>query len=199
MRLRTAISGAVLAGGRSSRFGSNKALYLWQTKTLLEWALSSFTNVEDVLVIGLAVQTSARVIKDKKPFAGALYGLSAALEQALCFRVAVMACDMPNLSPIYWQFLGQFEADVVIPKNSNGQFEPLAAIYSKNCLGLVQTALSRDELQLTGWWQNTSVLSVRIVEWAELEPHFSSQLFLNANYLADLEPENLVVKVHLAK
>ncbi len=180
------LSGAVLTGGRSSRFGSHKAEFIWQGRTLLEWALSSFSSLEDVLVIGQAVQTSARVIKDKKPFAGALYGLATALESALSDRVAVMACDMPNLSAAYWQFLGQFEADIVIPKNKNEQLEPLAAIYSKNCLGLVQAALSREQLRLTAWWQNTDALSVRIVESAELEPYFSSQLFLNANYQEDL-------------
>ncbi len=134
-------------------------------------------------MIGGTPHPLARAIEDKKPFTGALYGLAIALE----YRVAVMACDMPNLSPAYWLFLRQFEADIVIPKNKNGQLEPLATIYSKNCLGSVQAALSRDKLKLTAWWQNTSVISVRIVEWAELEPYFSSQLFLNANYLADLE------------
>lgn len=182
-----AFSGVVLAGGRSSRFGRNKAEFIWQGKTLLEWALSSYQDLDDVLVIGGTSQSVARVIPDEKPFAGALYGLSHALEHALCPRIAVMACDMPNLSATYWQFLGQFEADVVIPKNKNRQLEPLAAMYSKNCLDLVRTALSRDELKLTSWWQNSSVISVRIVEWVELEPYFSSDLFLNANYLVDLE------------
>ncbi len=180
------LSGAVLAGGRSSRFGSNKAEFIWQDKTLLEWALSSYQDLDDVLVIGGTPHPLARVIEDKKPFAGALYGLATALESAVSDRVAVMACDMPNLSAAYWQFLGQFEADIVIAKNKNGQLEPLAAIYSKNCLGLVQAALSREQLRLTAWWQNTDALSVRIVEWAELELHFSSQLFLNANYQEDL-------------
>ena len=181
------LSGAVLVGGRSSRFGSNKAEFIWQGKTLLEWALSSYQDLDDVLMIGGTSHPLARVIKDKKPFAGALYGLATALEYATSPRVAVMACDMPNLSAAYWLFLGQFEADIVIPKNKDGQLEPLAAIYSKNCLGSVQAALSRDQLRLTGWWQNTSVISVRIVEWVELEPYFSSQLFLNANYQEDLE------------
>ena len=180
------ISGAVLAGGRSSRFGRNKAEFIWQGKTLLEWALSSYQDFDDVLMIGGTPRPLVRVIEDKKPFAGALYGLAAALEYATNPKVAVMACDMPNLRAAYWQFLGQFEADIVIPKNKMGQLEPLAAIYSKNCLGLVQAALSRDELKLTGWWQNTSAISVRIVEWAELEARFLSHLFLNANYQEDL-------------
>jgi molybdenum cofactor guanylyltransferase len=179
-------SGAVLAGGRSSRFGSNKAEFIWQEKTLLEWALSSFYGVEDVMVIGQAKNTLARVIADEIPFSGALYGLARALEQALCPRVGVMACDMPYLSLAYWQFLEQFEADVVIAKNVNGQLEPLAAMYSKNCLGLVQGALSRGEFKLSGWWQPSTVVSVRVVEWVELEPFFSSDLFLNANTLEDL-------------
>jgi molybdenum cofactor guanylyltransferase len=180
-------SGAVLSGGRSSRFGSSKAEFIWREKTLLEWALSSFYGLEDVMVIGQAKEALARVIADEQPFSGALYGLAKALESAKCPRVAVMACDMPYLSLAYWRFLEAFEADIVIPKNPIGQLEPLAAMYSKNCLGLIQGAFSRGELKLSGWWQSTSTVSVRVVEWTELEPFFSSDLFLNANYLEDLD------------
>jgi molybdenum cofactor guanylyltransferase len=180
------LSGAVLAGGRSSRFGSNKANFVWQGKTLLDWALSSFSDLEDVMIVGQVDHAFIRVIPDEKPFAGALYGLAKALAQAQHFRVAVMACDMPNLSPAYWQFLELFQADVVIPKNKNQQLEPLAAIYSKNCLMQIQNALTRDELKLTDWWQKNPELTIKIVEWTELESQFSSKLFLNANYQDDL-------------
>ncbi len=176
------LSGAVLAGGRSSRFGTDKAQFIWHQKTLLEWALGSFIGLEDVMVIG----GSSATIPDPEPFLGALHGVKSALENAVYPRVAIMACDMPNLSPAYWRFLESDKADIVIPQNKNGQLEPLAAIYSRACLGLVQNAITRGDLKLSGWWQAQTEFSVRVVTWQELEPFFPSDIFLNANYLEDL-------------
>ncbi len=177
------LSGAVLAGGRSSRFGTDKAQFIWRKKTLLEWALESFIGLEDVMVIGGARAT----IPDLQPFAGALYGLHLALESAQHPRVAIMACDMPNLSQAYWRFLADRKADIVIPENINSQLEPLAAIYSRACLPVVQNALTRNDLKLSGWWQAQPQLSVRVVAWQELEPFFAGDIFLNANFLKDLQ------------
>ena len=176
------LSGAVLAGGRSSRFGTDKAQFIWHKKTLLEWALESFIGLEDVMVIGGSVAT----ISDSQPFLGALHGLQTALENAVCPRVAIMACDMPNLSRAYWCFLESIKADIVIPQNKNQQLEPLAAIYSRSCLGLVQKAIARDDLKLSGWWQNQSEFTTEIITWQKLEPFFPSDIFLNANSPKDL-------------
>jgi molybdenum cofactor guanylyltransferase len=173
------LSAAVLAGGRSSRFGTDKAGFVWQGKTLLDWALSSFFGLTDVMIIG----GSRATITDTEPFLGALHGLQTALVHSKHPRVAVMACDMPNLTSGYWRMLEQFNADVVIPENADGQLEPLAAIYSRLCLPLVQSAIAKGDLKLTNWWGNAKV---RIVKWTELEAHFSTNIFLNANRLEDL-------------
>jgi molybdenum cofactor guanylyltransferase len=184
------ISGAVLAGGRSSRFGRDKALELWQGKTLLEHALASLENCTERFIIG---GTSERygfagvpIYADLEPHQGSLYGLARALELAQSDRVAVMACDMPGLSREFWNFMTNLEpAQVVIPENTDGFLEPLAAIYSKSCLPTVQTALEAKQLRMTGWHDG---LEVRVVSWTELEARFGSKLFRNVNTRADLEP-----------
>jgi molybdenum cofactor guanylyltransferase len=184
----TQISGAILAGGRSSRFGRDKALEVWYGKTLLEHvavALEGCTerfivggNLEQYGFLGLPVYTDLEI------HPGSLYGLARALELAKYSRVAVAACDTPNLTRNYWEFMANFsDFDIVIPENAEGLLEPLAAIYSKNCLDHVQLALEVGNLKMTGWFAN---LEVRIVKWSELEPYFKPNLFLNANTPSDL-------------
>ena len=184
------VSGVVLAGGRSSRFGRDKALELWRGKTLLEHALASLEDCTERFVIG---GTSERygfagvpVYPDLEPFQGSLYGLARALEIAPSDRVAVMACDMPRLSSEFWNFMANLEpAQVVIPENADGFLEPLAAIYDRSCLPTIQIALEAKQLRMTGWHAN---LKVRIISWTELEPRFGARLFRNVNTQADLEP-----------
>ena len=187
------VSGVVLAGGRSSRFGRDKALEVWCGKTLLEHALGSLEDCTERFIVG---GTSERygfagvpVHTDLKPFQGSLYGLARALEIAPSDRVAVMACDMPGLTRAFWDFMANLEpTPVVIPENADGFLEPLAAIYSKSCLPAIQTALEANQLRMTGWHDG---LEVRIISWTELEARFGSNFFWNVNTQANLEQVNL--------
>ena len=184
------ISGAILAGGRSSRFGRDKALEVWQGKTLLEHAANSLEGCTERFIVGGNPERygflEIPVHPDLEPFQGSLHGLARALELARHARVAVIACDIPNLTRNYWEFIANFVGDVVIPENSDGYLEPLAAMYSKNCLGYVKLALKTGNLKMTGWFDNS--LQIRVVKWLELEQQFKPNLFLNANTPQDLAP-----------
>ncbi len=182
------ISGAILTGGRSSRFGRDKALEVWHGKTLLEHVAAALEGCQDRFIVGGNLERygflDLPVYPDLELHQGSLCGLSRALELSTCPRVAISACDTPNLTRKYWEFLANFsEFEIVIPENSDGFLEPLAAIYSKNCLAHVQSALEVENLKMTGWF---SELEVRIVKWSELEGHFKPSLFLNANTPNDL-------------
>ncbi|NJK46645.1 MAG: NTP transferase domain-containing protein, partial [Pleurocapsa sp. SU_196_0] len=118
--------------------------------------------------------------------AGGLHGLTRALEMARFERVAVTACDMPNLNLAYWQWLlGSQPADIIIPENPEGFLEPLAAVYTKTCLEAVKAALEAGNLKMTGWWYKTSLRLVR-VPWLEVRERFGEAIFLNANTPTDL-------------
>lgn len=183
------VSGAILAGGRSVRFGRNKALEVWQDKPLIEHVLNALEGCTEKFIIGGTRETygflEIPIYPDLESFQGSLYGLTRALELARFARVAVSACDTPNLTRNYWEFLLHFEADIMIPENNQGFLEPLAAIYSKKCLLPAKHALELGNLKMTSWFENTD-LKIRVVKWAELEPRFQANLFLNANTPQDL-------------
>jgi molybdenum cofactor guanylyltransferase len=190
------ISGAVLAGGRSSRFGRDKALELWQGKTLLEHALASLEGCAERFIIGGTSErygfSGVSVHTDLEPFQGSLYGLARALELAQSDRAAVMACDMPGLTREFWNFMTNLEpAQIIIAENENGFLEPLAAIYDRACLPAIRTALGANQLRMTGWHIG---LEVRLIPWTALEPQFGPNLFQNLNTQADLKSTDLEPK-----
>ncbi len=95
----TRILGAVLAGGRSRRFGSDKALALFDGTTLIDHALAALAaQCDAVLVCGRPGPGS---IADRPtPDLGPLGGLNAALHHAAAngFTAVISApCDMPIL------------------------------------------------------------------------------------------------------
>lgn len=97
----TRLLGAVIAGGQSSRFGSDKAAALWQGKPLIEHVVAQLGPVVDELVICGRDFGGREGIPDR-PAAnlGPLGGLNAALHHgaALGFDAVISAgCDTPLL------------------------------------------------------------------------------------------------------
>ncbi|CAN5570567.1 molybdenum cofactor guanylyltransferase [soil metagenome] len=104
------ISALVLAGGRSSRFGSDKMAAQLAGQPLLHHAIRAVVNVcDEVLVVagpdGLTLplpggsRVPVRVITDAEPFAGPLVALLLAAREAQGARLLVVAGDMPRLVP----------------------------------------------------------------------------------------------------
>ena len=105
---RPAVSGIVLAGGRSRRFGGDKLGALVDGRTLLQRSVEAVGNVcREVLVVlapdapepdlpaGLSVPI--RFVRDPEPFGGPLVGIAAALAQASQPVALVAGGDMPWL------------------------------------------------------------------------------------------------------
>ncbi|WP_448582011.1 molybdenum cofactor guanylyltransferase [Thermaurantiacus sp.] len=93
--------GAVLAGGKSRRFGSDKALALVEGKPLIQHALDCLAaSCEIVVVVGRDWPGHARLDDHPAPGLGPLAGLCAALLHAGRHgfdHALVIPCDMPGL------------------------------------------------------------------------------------------------------
>ncbi len=134
-----AIAGAVLAGGASRRFGSDKAVASLGEQTLLERAVAVLATAgcDPVLVIGGEQQhrviENTTYVPDLYVGEGPLGGLLSALAASEADWTLLVACDLPSLTP---ELLGTLiEArgsyDVVLATGSRG-FEPLVGIYRRS-------------------------------------------------------------------
>jgi molybdenum cofactor guanylyltransferase len=108
MGARTQISGFVLAGGRSSRLGRDKALLPWppnaaadgSTQTLLGHAMARLQRVCDTVAICANrddLPTTEIVVPDALPGSGPLGGIVAALEYSTTDWNLLLAVDLPFL------------------------------------------------------------------------------------------------------
>lgn len=101
------VTAIVLAGGRASRFGSDKLAADVDGSTVLEHAIAAVAAIaEDVIVAGpdrLAPpepgSPSVRLLADPEPFGGPLQALAGALDTTTSELVIVVAGDMPSLVP----------------------------------------------------------------------------------------------------
>ena len=182
-------SGVVLAGGRSSRFGRDKALHVYRGKPLLRWALDSLTGAGERMVIADRDYPNLEVSVHPDLISGgsSLGGLHAALSYARHDWVALAACDMPFLTPAYWEQLWarRGAAPLVVATNQEGGFEPLAALYHRALLPLVTQKLAQGDLRMSVL---ASQAGASFVSWRDLAPHVDARLFLNVNTPDQLPP-----------
>jgi molybdenum cofactor guanylyltransferase len=182
-------TGVVLAGGRSSRMGRDKALIELGGRTLLQRALDLLApHVDDLLIIGDAVahvDPLARTIPDERPGQGPLGGLVTALKHARHELVVVVACDMPGLTDAFIERI-QLEmthhADAIIPEH-DGLIEPLAACYHRQCLAPFERSIVQEALKMSGALEQVRAYFVPIYPGAGDWP---DDLFRNINAPGDL-------------
>lgn len=187
-----ATTGVILAGGRSTRFGSNKALARLHGKPLIEHIADTLrglfpscllvTNSPDLFEF-LDFPSTGDIFQD----AGPLAGLHAALRYIAAPKAFVVGCDMPMLDPDLIRFLCRLSAaegwDAVIPWLERGP-EPLYGVYSKNALPIIEKNLRKNQRQLI---RTITDLKVRQVSEAEILTVVDDlKTFHNINRLADL-------------
>lgn len=148
------LSAAILAGGASSRFGTNKALALLDGVPLVARAAATLAQVSaDVFVVANDpapyVALGLRVFADPSPGFGPLSGLDGALAHARLESVFVTACDMPFVHAALVrelaQALGGYEA--VMPESESG-VEPLHAVYARSAAPKLRAAMQAGALRL---------------------------------------------------
>lgn len=132
------LHGIILAGGRSLRFGSDKALALFKDKPLIEHAIGLVESVG----IDVAVITSRErdysflkrpIYFDRDPFLGPLSGLDRAFELYPSARLLVLSCDMPFLrKKDLVRLLDEDNglSDVVLYRLNPDRFQPFPGIYA---------------------------------------------------------------------
>jgi len=179
------VTGVILAGGRSSRMGSNKALLPYRGGRFIEAIHRLFGELFDevLLVTNTPEQyafLSCRKVPDLYPGAGALAGLHAGLHHSRTSHIFAVACDMPYLNaPLIRQLADlRRRADVVIPEGDKGD-EPLHAVYGKMCLGPMERALAEGRRRIVSFFPEIRVYHVSRSKVAEIDPDFGS--FKNIN------------------
>ncbi|MDO5570560.1 MAG: molybdenum cofactor guanylyltransferase [Bacteroidales bacterium] len=96
------LTGIILAGGLNKRFGSNKAVYLLQGRTLLKKAidlLSDFCN--EIIISGNDPEYEVynlKMVEDVFPYSGPLGGVFSALNVSNNQKNLIVSCNMPFLN-----------------------------------------------------------------------------------------------------
>lgn len=158
------MTGIVLIGGKSRRFGKDKVIARVGEKTLVEHVTDIITPLfDEVILIGHKRDRLEpfKIVEDVLPGCGPLGGIYTALSVSPTPQCFVFAADMPNLNSDLIRYMISIanDHDAVIPLWSMGR-EPLHAIYNKRLLPQVKSLLDRKILRIFELLKNADTLVV---------------------------------------
>jgi molybdenum cofactor guanylyltransferase len=182
------LTGIVLAGGQSRRFGQDKSLALINDKPLIEHVLTLLNSVCDEILISVNDDKFRHLpftsIADKESF-GPLSGILATLP-AISHRAAlIIPTDTPhfNTGLIEYLYNNSVPDRISVAFNPDGQMEPLCAIYPKSLFPAIREIASNGERKLAVLIKKAGFKQVSITK--DL-PFYTENLFLNINRPEDL-------------
>jgi molybdopterin-guanine dinucleotide biosynthesis protein A len=180
----------VLAGGKSTRMGTDKAFVEFEGQTLLARALEVTRAVTgDMRIVGQAAQFAAfgPVVEDAFRGCGPLGGIHAALRTSTAELNLMLAVDMPFVSVELLRFLaaraGESEAIVNVVQTDEG-WQPLCGIYRPEFANVAEEALLAGRYKITALFEagRTQIITEKELAAAG----FSSEMFRNLNTPEDL-------------
>jgi molybdopterin-guanine dinucleotide biosynthesis protein A len=183
--LREDITAFVLAGGKSSRMGQDKALLKYKGVCLVEHAINVLCQVTgNIRIIGDPQKYSFlgyAVIPDRSESRGPLTGIYTALSASKTRLNIVLACDMPLIRAEFFSLLLKkaSQADAVVMRFEDGFVEPLCSIYASTCLSAVKENLEQQQFKVSDLF---SQLDVKFVSEAEIRRvGLDRRIFVNIN------------------
>jgi len=185
---------AIMAGGKSSRMGTDKSFVQLLGKPMIEHLLEKVTDLgqsETILITNRPTEYNHLNIPmygDALPEKGSLGGIYTAVHHSSSPYTLVVACDMPFVNPSLLKHmisLSEGDAfDVIVPR-VDGYPEGLHAIYSKACLEPIRQRLDADKLKVMGFYEDVRVRYLDESEYQQFDAKGLS--FYNVNTPQELE------------
>lgn len=185
------VTAFVLAGGKSTRMGADKAFLQWRDETFLDRALKlAKATAAEVRIVGDARKFAGfacAVVEDVYRDRGPLGGIHAALNSSGSELNLMLAVDMPLMRPEFLGYLVRQARDagaiVTVPKAAGG-LQPLCAVYRREFAAIADESLRAGKNKIDPLFAK---VRARVIEEDELvRAGFSAGMFRNVNTPEDL-------------
>ena len=190
-----ALAGYVLAGGGSTRFGSDKALAELDGQPMLLRMTALAAKVAGAACVVAPAkryaQLGVRIVADRWPGAGPLGGVATALLHTAetlpgCEWNLVLGCDLPFLTEEWLAYLADYArksgAQAVVPVSDEG-FEPLCACYRTDAGPALAALLESGVRRVTAALESLRTEALDGAHWKRFDS--AGRLFLNMNTAAE--------------
>ena len=193
------MTGVILAGGRNSRIGLNKAFLEIDGRRIIERTVEIYKKIFDEILIITNTPEDYRyltqnvilsevknlkfkIYTDLIPNRGSLGGIYTGLHYSKSDYTFFSACDMPFLNEKVIRHIikGAKDYDIIVPYFKH-RLHPLHAVYSKKCLPVIKEMVEVERLKIKDLFSKFNVKRVTDIPITDLPT------FFNINTLRDFK------------
>ena len=148
------ITGIILAGGKSTRMGTDKGFLILENKSFVQYSIDALQPlVSDILIVSDNPDYDTfgfKRVNDITKDAGPVSGIYSGLEASSTEYNLILSCDIPLITSEILKNLieGIDETSEIIQIESNGKTMPLIALYKRQCKATFSRLLLEDERRL---------------------------------------------------
>jgi molybdopterin-guanine dinucleotide biosynthesis protein A len=148
------LTAIILAGGKSSRMGQDKAFIPWKGKPFIEHSIAAAEKVASRVILSgdtpRLLEFGLEVIKDVQKGKGPVYALASCFSQVKTENALVLSCDVPQVSASDLEYLIQnHESGVDVTCYAyDGKVMPLVGVYSSSSFDAFKNAVEGEERKL---------------------------------------------------
>lgn len=172
----------ILAGGKSSRMGTDKGLLLFRGKRLVDYVIGAAQTITSHILIITANPEYANggitCLEDEMQGKGPLGGIYTGLIHTGSEKNLFLGCDMPFLTGrLLQELLKNSGEEEVLLSQHRGLAEPLCSVYDKRCAVQIRAMLDKNQLKIT---DALAGLKTRTISF-DTEDWFYGNEFANIN------------------
>lgn len=151
---RSDITGIILAGGKSSRMGTDKGFLKWKNKPFVQYSIDALKPlVSNIIIVSDHTEYDSlghKRITDDIKGAGPVSGIYSGLKASKTTYNLVLSCDIPLITTVVLQkLIDAFdEESEIIQAESNSKTMPLIALYKSSVKDTFKKFLEQDERRL---------------------------------------------------
>jgi molybdenum cofactor guanylyltransferase len=191
MAIKRKVTGVILAGGKSSRIGTNKALLKINDKNVIQIIKDTLSSIlNDVIIIADQINEyeflGLSVFRDIYPDKGPLGGIHSGLFNSSTDKNFFVSCDMPFITRDLIKFIIEHKTDKKIVVNkTEDRIQPLCGIYTKECIPVIEEILKDTNSQCYSIHRLLDIISVDIIDLENDYNKYNSNIMFNLNTKED--------------
>jgi molybdopterin-guanine dinucleotide biosynthesis protein A len=192
------VTGIILAGGKSSRMGTDKGLQELCGRPLISYTIQVLSGLCDTIIISSSSDAYKSfgydVVADEFPGIGPMGGIYSALNQSKTEKNLILSCDLPFAShELLSYILKNSEGyQVAVPWQGEQHYEPLCGFYNLTVLHPMKAFIQKGNYKLPDLFEAIKINRLVINNESDF---YHENLFFNVNSKHDLaQAENLMRK-----
>ena len=190
------ITGIILCGGKSCRFGTDKGLCTLAGKLMISYPLEAMKNLCDEIIISSNDSRYERlgykVVPDEVKDTGPIGGIYSALKHSATTDNLIVSCDMPFVTERLLRYIFDNKNGALVAAAYSGNYiEPLCSYFHKESLAVIEQMIQAGEYKLTRLQDKLDFKKITIDENLDF---YTGYLFLNVNTRKDYEKANVIIE-----